>query len=93
MPAYMYEAGSVELLWQRNATGNNNCDLLRGAVRSRNLLASLRYTNTAFGNASVLATREQRHALSKLSTGTCTELLEPLTGAGRHPISFRFIRK
>ena len=87
MPAYTYEAGSVELLWQRNATGNNNCDLLRGAVRSRNLLASLRYTNTAFGNASVLATREQRHALSKLSTGTCTELLEPLTGAGRHPFA------
>ena len=82
---WSYEAGSVEKLWH-NATGRN-CDAIRRSWPLPGMHESLRYTANAFGKEAPVATALQQDALSKLGNGHCDELLEPLTGAVRHPFA------
>ena len=85
MPMLSYVPGSVESLW-KNVSGDN-CHLLHSAALGQDLKFALKYTTSAMHTSQrTPASMQQRNALSSLEVDRdCTELLEPLTGAARHP--------
>ncbi|KAL1500656.1 hypothetical protein AB1Y20_013304 [Prymnesium parvum] len=80
-----YSPGAAEQLWKGDTTGRN-CELLERMLQGDGIRAALHYTSLAHGANTALPTAAQSDVLSKIDWGHgCLELLEPLTGATRHP--------
>jgi len=81
-----YHPSSIERLWH-NATGRN-CDTARHAVGLPAMRSWLTYAKGAVGPTPRMPKKDELAAASKITwNANCHELLEPLTGTVRHPLS------
>ena len=81
-----YQPSSIERLWH-NATGRN-CDTARHAVGLPAMRSWLEYAKGAVGPTPRMPKEDELAAASKITwNSNCHELIEPLTGSVRHPLS------
>ena len=84
-----YLAAPLELA-AASASGHH-CEVARRAIRTDDMWHWLEYVHAAGGPTARQPSKKERAAFSRISwRNGCDELIEPLTGVARHPLSIQF---